>query len=160
MTRVLMFAKDATSFVPSKLKVSSASSLTTGAEALENNIAYGDDTIGKAIISFQTGLPTPPFLQDIDLELKAELTSDTQEPMLGVASPGPRGTLAELPWEIKEMILRGLDRDRLLSDRQFQAIMNYGATRWETTRQPWDRWGEIREMILENMRCYYYEPCH
>ncbi|KAI1315976.1 RNA-DNA hybrid ribonuclease [Mortierella claussenii] len=75
-----------------------------------------------------------------------------------VSSPSPRGTLAGIPWEIKEMILRGVDFEGLLSERQFQAIVTYAGSHWETVRQPWERWGEIRETILEKTRCYYYEP--
>ncbi|KAF9579799.1 NACHT, LRR and PYD domains-containing protein 14, partial [Lunasporangiospora selenospora] len=70
---------------------------------------------------------------------------------------GPRGTMSGLPWEIKEMILRELDPSRLLSDSQFQAIMTHAASTWSTVRQPWERWGEIREGILEEVGCYYYE---
>src|SRR5690606_5798901 len=65
-----------------------------------------------------------------------------------VSFPVPKATLAELPWEIKVMILRALDQEGLLSDRQFQSIVNYARSRWETTRKGWERWGEIREIIL------------
>ncbi|CAO3564359.1 unnamed protein product [Mortierella alpina] len=124
-----------------------------------------------------TGLPTPPIMnQDLGLTappLAAEPNNSADEeavkhpshtteeelecPILMAHGRGPRGTLAGLPWEIKEMILRALDRDGLLSEPQFQSIMSYGCSRWETVRQPWERWGEIRETILERTRCYYYE---
>ncbi|KAF9953259.1 NACHT, LRR and PYD domains-containing protein 13 [Mortierella alpina] len=125
-----------------------------------------------------TGLPTPPIMiQDLGmaaLSLDAEssnrsdnaagkdpLNTTVQEeeecPILIAHGQGPRGTLAGLPWEIKEMILRSLDRDGLLSEPQFQSIMSYGSSHWETVRQPWERWGEIRETILERTRCYYYQ---
>ncbi|KFH71146.1 hypothetical protein MVEG_03992 [Podila verticillata NRRL 6337] len=104
-------------------------------------------------ISLVTGLPTPPIAG-------APSPLMTKDPMLSMTTiEGPRGTMAGMPWEIKEMILRGLDLEGLLSERQFQGIVNYGSMpRWETVRQPWDRWGEVREGILERTRCYYYEP--
>ncbi|KAF9936962.1 NACHT, LRR and PYD domains-containing protein 13 [Mortierella alpina] len=134
-------------------------------------------------VSILTGLPTPPIMtQDrglpghpldaepfnpLDKEVRQESLHATEEeeeeeeeecPILVTHGRGPRGTLAGLPWEIKEMILRALDRDGLLCEPQFQSIMSYGASRWETVRQPWERWGEIRETILERTHCYYYEP--
>ncbi|KAF9954582.1 RNA-DNA hybrid ribonuclease [Mortierella alpina] len=123
-----------------------------------------------------TGLPTPPIMiQDLGLSaLRLDVepcnpldneagmdplhVTEEEYPVMASHGRGPRGTLAGLPWEIKEMILRALDREGLLSEPQFQSIMTYGATRWETVRQPWQRWGEIRESILERTRCYYYEP--
>ncbi|KAF9191020.1 hypothetical protein BGZ51_007853 [Haplosporangium sp. Z 767] len=134
----------------------------------------------SAVIPTHTGLPTPPLVQDKTLDLGdadnddggakgesdiAKLRQGSPDtpciqpyPITLSNSHGPPCTLAGLPWEIKEMILRALDRDGLLSDRQFQAIMNYCASSWETKRQAWERWGEIRETILEKTRCYYYEP--
>ncbi|KAG0327464.1 NACHT, LRR and PYD domains-containing protein 14 [Dissophora globulifera] len=122
-----------------------------------------------SVIPMQTGLPTPPLAMDADLVLKARLSLTMEKSTLdstgdktmlesGERSPAPRATLACLPWEIKEMILRALDTQGLLSGKQFQAIMKYSGSQWETTRQPWERWGEIREMILEKTLCYYYEP--
>lgn len=106
-----------------------------------------------ASISLMTGLPTPPLAGALSPLM-------TKDPLLSTTTTeGPRGTMAGMPWEIKKMILRGLDLEGLLSERQFQGIVNYGSMpRWETVRQPWDRWGEIREGILERTRCYYYEP--
>ncbi|KAF9408057.1 NACHT, LRR and PYD domains-containing protein 14 [Podila epigama] len=88
-----------------------------------------------------------------------EVLEDEDETCVSnVAKEGLRGTLAGLPWEIKELILRAMDEEGLLSERQFQRIVQYGSTpQWETVRQPWDLWGEVRESILEKMRCYYYE---
>ncbi|KAF9283423.1 NACHT, LRR and PYD domains-containing protein 3 [Linnemannia elongata] len=113
-----------------------------------------------SLISLQTGLPTPPLATDFKSptiqgpDPSQHLEQQQQEQQ---QQRQPRGSLAALPWELKEMILRGLDPEGLLSERQFQAVMNYSATRWETVRQPWERWGEIREMILEKTSCYYYE---
>ncbi|KAG0266093.1 RNA-DNA hybrid ribonuclease [Mortierella polycephala] len=134
----------------------------------------------SAVIPTHTGLPTPPLVQDKALDLghtddgddgikgDSDTTQPRQEslgascaqpyPVVLTNGHGPPCTLTGLPWEIKEMILRALDRDGLLSDRQFQTIMNYCASNWETKRHAWDRWGEIRETILEKTRCYYYEP--
>lgn len=109
-------------------------------------------TTEEATISLLTGLPTPP-IAEVPL-----VTKDLGMLSLSTTTEGPRGTMAGLPWEIKVMILRGLDLEGLLSEHQFQGIVNYGSMpRWETIRQPWDRWGEIREAILERTRCYYYE---
>lgn len=116
-----------------------------------------DTTSTPSLLSLQTGLPTPPLAADFKSS-----TIQGQEPsqypeQQDQQQQQPRGSLAALPWELKEMILRGLDPEGLLSERQFQAVMNYSATRWETVRQPWERWGEIREMILEKTSCYYYD---
>ncbi|KAG0028096.1 NACHT, LRR and PYD domains-containing protein 14 [Podila clonocystis] len=110
-------------------------------------------TTEEATIPLLTGLPTPP-IAGVPSPL---VTKDPD--MLSTTTEGPQGTMAGMPWEIKVMILRGLDLEGLLSERQFQGIVNYGSMpRWETVRQPWDRWGEVREAILERTRCYYYEP--
>jgi hypothetical protein len=130
VARVLMFAKDASTYIPSPKPTS--------------------------VIPLQTGLPTPPPTGDDEEKLMQ--SQDDTTLISSLSSPAPKSTLAGLPWEIKEMILRNLDRDRLLSERQFQAVVHYGSTRWETIRQPWERWGEIRETILEKTLCYYYEP--
>ncbi|KAF9147880.1 NACHT, LRR and PYD domains-containing protein 3 [Linnemannia schmuckeri] len=146
--------------------------LTLGAGAGNNNntiISSPEmisDTISTpSLISLQTGLPTPPLATDS----KAPTIADPRHslPSTEAVEDVPqqeqleqqqqRGSLAALPWELKEMILRGLDPEGLLSERQFQSVMNYAATRWETVRQPWERWGEIREMILEKTSCYYYD---
>ncbi|KAG0343208.1 NACHT, LRR and PYD domains-containing protein 14 [Podila humilis] len=67
-------------------------------------------------------------------------------------------SMAGMPWEIKVLVLRWLDVEGLLSERQFQGVIKYASQpRWETTRRAWDRWGEIREGILEQTGCYYYE---
>ncbi|KAF8944454.1 NACHT, LRR and PYD domains-containing protein 3 [Haplosporangium gracile] len=146
--------------------------LTLGAGAGNNNttIIFSPETISDttskpSLISLQTGLPTPPLATDskaltiIDPRhslLSTEVAEDTTQ-QEQFEQQQQRGSLAALPWELKEMILRGLDPEGLLSERQFQAVMNYAATRWETVRQPWERWGEIREMILEKTSCYYYD---
>ncbi|KAG0366677.1 hypothetical protein BGX24_003587 [Mortierella sp. AD032] len=116
-----------------------------------------DSSSATSLISLQTGLPTPPLVPDsksppITPTAATTLTSSDQQQPQQVSQPNlqqPRGSLAGLPWELKEMILRGLDPEGLLSERQFQAVMLYSGTRWETIRQPWERWGEIREMVLE-----------
>lgn len=115
-----------------------------------------DTTSTPSLISLQTGLPTPPLATDFKSPT-IQGPEPSQHPEQQDQQQQPRGSLAALPWELKEMILRGLDPEGLLSERQFQAVMNYSATRWETVRQPWERWGEIREMILEKTSCYYYE---
>lgn len=127
VARVLMFAKDASTYIPKP----------------------------TSVIPLQTGLPTPPPTGDDEEKLMQ--SQDNTMFISSLSSPAPKSTLAGLPWEIKEMILRNLDRDRILSERQFQAVVHYGSTRWETIRQPWERWGEIRETILEKTLCYYYE---
>ncbi|KAG0056968.1 NACHT, LRR and PYD domains-containing protein 14 [Gryganskiella cystojenkinii] len=114
-----------------------------------------------------SGTPTLPASWSSDASVSSPtqksatavpLIEDSTESMLFTLSQKPRGTLALLPFEIKEMILRRLDREGLMSERQFQTVMNYAGACWETQREPWERWGEIRELILENTRCYYYEP--
>ncbi|KAF8982199.1 NACHT, LRR and PYD domains-containing protein 14, partial [Entomortierella lignicola] len=162
--RVLMFAKDAAVFT---LPLPSSPSFPLQSQNRDEskNEAKGIiespslelcQNILPPTIPMQFGLPTPP-LKETETETEFGTRPILQgidggdlEPM--VTSPGPRGTLADLPWEIKEMILRSLDREGLLSERQFQAIMSYCASNWETVRKPWDRWGEIRETILENTR--------
>ncbi|KAF9304159.1 NACHT, LRR and PYD domains-containing protein 14 [Mortierella antarctica] len=124
-------------------------------------------TTEEATIPLLTGLPTPPIAgvpspatKDLGmLSTTTATTATTTTTTTTTTTEGLRGTMAGMPWEIKEMILRKLDLEGLLSERQFQGIVNYGSTpRWETVRQPWDRWGEVREAILERTRCYYYEP--
>lgn len=130
-----------------------------------------DTTSIPSLISLQTGLPTPPIATDTKSptiitdarQIEGAENSDQQQQQCSEQEQQqqlqqqPRGSLAGLPWELKEMILRGLDPEGLLSEGQFQAIMNYSSSRWETVRQPWERWGEIREKILEKTSCYYYE---
>ncbi|KAF9133244.1 NACHT, LRR and PYD domains-containing protein 3 [Mortierella sp. 14UC] len=115
--------------------------------------ASAESTSASSLISLQTGLPTPPLTSESKPPPASTHSTTDQQPDL----QQPRASLACLPWELKEMILRGLDPEGLLSERQFQAVMQYSGTRWETVRQPWERWGEIREMILETTGCYYYE---
>ncbi|KAF9903867.1 NACHT, LRR and PYD domains-containing protein 14 [Linnemannia zychae] len=180
VARVLMFAKDdpqrhhLASRVESEkeagLKISVRSStmeLTLGAGSGSTIISTPDAIISDAtagstsassLISLQTGLPTPPLASEskpptITTATTATNIDQLQQPDL----KQPRGSLAGLPWELKEMILRGLDPEGLLSERQFQAVMQYSSTRWETVRQPWEQWWVIREMILETTGCYYYE---
>jgi hypothetical protein len=124
-----------------------------------------DTTSIPSLISLRTGLPTPPLATDSKSptiitdarQIEGAENSDQQQQYAEQEQQQLRGGLAALPWELKEMILRGLDPEGLLSERQFQAVMNYSASRWETVRQPWERWGEIRELILEKTGCYYYE---
>ncbi|KAF9275662.1 NACHT, LRR and PYD domains-containing protein 13 [Mortierella alpina] len=182
--RLLMFAKD----VPSHAQEVAGQSVehcgvdeavldTQEASRLDFHTVDSTQPFTQMALPSRTGLPTPPIMtQDLGLraahldveppnplesEVRKEFLHATEEeecPILIAHGRGPRGTLAGLPWEIKEMILRKLDREGLLSEQQFQRIMTYGATRWETVRQPWERWGEIRETILEKTHCYYYEP--
>ncbi|KAG0239779.1 NACHT, LRR and PYD domains-containing protein 14 [Actinomortierella wolfii] len=65
-------------------------------------------------------------------------------------------SLVRLPWEIKETILFCLDEDRVLTRQQFNAILRHASSTWDTVRQPWERWGDVREAILEQTGCYYY----
>ncbi|KAG0335578.1 NACHT, LRR and PYD domains-containing protein 14 [Podila horticola] len=60
-------------------------------------------TTEEATISLLTGLPTPP-IAEVPL-----VTKDLGMLSLSTTTEGPRGTMAGLPWEIKVMILRGLD---------------------------------------------------
>ncbi|KAF9115242.1 NACHT, LRR and PYD domains-containing protein 3 [Mortierella sp. AM989] len=174
--RVLMFAKDETIFkLPSSTPSLSLSPPSLEPKQNENGIAANgfkpldldsNQDAPLCVIPIQTGLPTPPLLRETETELRSTmaLPDDVEEinlepclEQITVTRSAPRGTLAGIPWEIKEMILRSLDRQGLLSDQQFQAIMTYSASNWETVRQPWERWGEIRETILEKTQCYYYE---
>ncbi|KAF9085923.1 NACHT, LRR and PYD domains-containing protein 13 [Mortierella sp. AD031] len=156
--------------------------LEAGGSGSANNIISSPETSSDTtnslasaptLISLQTGLPTPPLavesksptdprlpiphhLMTTDGEEDSEQQQQQQQEH-EQQQEQPRGSLARLPWELKEMILRGLDPEGLLSERQFQTVMKYCATHWETVRQPWDRWGEIRERILEKTGCYYYD---
>ncbi|KAG0097880.1 NACHT, LRR and PYD domains-containing protein 14 [Podila epicladia] len=133
-TRILMFAKD-------------------------DPVVCNSATTEDSTIPLLTGLPTPPIAGVPSPATKNLGMLSTTTGTTATITEGLRGTMAGMPWEIKEMILHRLDLEGLLSERQFQGIVNYGSTpRWETVRQPWDRWGEIREAILERTRCYYYEP--
>ncbi|KAF9994709.1 RNA-DNA hybrid ribonuclease [Entomortierella chlamydospora] len=175
--RVLMFAKDAGIF-----SLPQSSSLPSPSAPRKNEDGIVAHDVGAPglksnqgasfpMIPIQTGLPTPPLLNETATELGTPLvlqddfggsdckgSKEAYPEQITVTTPRPRGTLAGLPWEIKEMILRSLDPNGLLSEKQFQAIMHYSASNWETVRQPWERWGEIREAILEKTHCYYYEP--
>ncbi|KAG0298180.1 NACHT, LRR and PYD domains-containing protein 3 [Linnemannia gamsii] len=157
--------------------------LTLGAGAGNNNShtfistkdSTSDTTSIPSLISLQTGLPTPPLATDTkpptiitdahqiegtensDQKQQQQQQLCLEQEQQQQPQQQPKGSLAALPWELKEMILRGLDPEGLLSERQFQAVMNYSSSRWETVRQPWERWGEIREKILEKTNCYYYE---
>ncbi|KAF9436860.1 NACHT, LRR and PYD domains-containing protein 3 [Entomortierella beljakovae] len=165
--RVLMFAKDSTVFkAPFASEIGPIS--RTMDQAKSQTIIESSQGVPSAIIPIQTGLPTPPLLNDAEPNLVLNdgtkeddiengVSSDIYLDQIVVTSPRARGTLACLPWEVKEMILRSLDRKGLLSEKQFQAIMAYSGSLWETTREPWERWGEIRETILEQVHCYYYE---
>ncbi|GJJ69794.1 hypothetical protein EMPS_02142 [Entomortierella parvispora] len=157
--RVLLFAKD----------VVRAQSMETGSALGGEGKGFELDILssrsqspneGSALVPLHSGLPTPPssgsegawpLLDSISLVKSGDPTSV-------MAPRKPCGTLAGLPWEVKEMILRRLDRKGLMSERQFQTVMNYGGSSWETKREPWEKWGEIREIVLEKTRCYYYEP--
>ncbi|KAF9121006.1 NACHT, LRR and PYD domains-containing protein 3 [Mortierella sp. GBA39] len=178
VARVLMFAKeDPERCVPVTISTQkeveagltiavrpTTMELTLGSGAGNNNHntiissldSTSDTTSTPCLISLQTGLPTPPLAPDFKSST-IQGPESSQHPEQQDQQQQTRGSLAALPWELKEMILRGLDPEGLLSERQFQAVMNYSATQWETVRQPWERWGEIRERILEKTSCYYYD---
>ncbi|KAF9571748.1 hypothetical protein EC968_000194 [Mortierella alpina] len=182
--RLLMFAKDIPSHAQEVISrkaepcgiLDEAAVDTQEEPRLDFHHLDSTQPITPTTVPIFTGLPTPPIMiRDLGLSAplidaepcnpldnnvgKDPMRATEEEHLIFIThGRGPRGTLAGLPWEIKEMILRALDRDGLLSEPQFQSIMSYGASRWETIRQPWERWGEIRETILERTHCYYYEP--
>ncbi|KAF9167058.1 NACHT, LRR and PYD domains-containing protein 14 [Actinomortierella ambigua] len=87
----------------------------------------------------------------------ALVPSSTKPPLSSsIASVTARPSLVRLPWEIQETILFCLDEDRVLTRKQFHAILRHATERWDTVRQPWERWGDVRETILEQTGCYYY----
>ncbi|KAF9924454.1 NACHT, LRR and PYD domains-containing protein 3 [Linnemannia zychae] len=181
VARVLVFAKDDPKCRRMESSKSTTIELTLDARYTSSAFVSSQDSKNldssrstlMPLVSLQNGLPTPPLASDFKSPsmsatspIDASSTITATDSCLMVPSEQsqqlqkqhqPRGSLAGLPWELKEMILRGLDPEGLLSDRQFQAVMNYSSTRWETIRQPWERWGEIREMILEKTSCYYFE---
>ncbi|KAG0266894.1 NACHT, LRR and PYD domains-containing protein 14 [Actinomortierella ambigua] len=83
-------------------------------------------------------------------------SSTKPTPSSSIASVTARPSLVRLPWEIQETILFCLDEDRVLTRKQFHAILRHATERWDTVRQPWERWGDVRETILEQTGCYYY----
>jgi hypothetical protein len=161
MSRVLLFAKDVVQVEPvTVVSVEVQGSRTGLGLSMEERDGGQDKELTLRISTTPSGLPTPPSSgsdKSSSPPLPCKVFCDATTTTLPLSSHKPRGTLAGLPWEVKEMILRKLDRQGLMSERQFQCVMNYAGSSWETTREPWERWGEIRELILEKTRCYYYE---
>jgi len=159
-SRVLLFAKDVVKMRPMEARPVLAAQ---GMRSESRGIVLQGQSANEesALDSMRSGLPTPPSSSGAWPALASTSMDKSQSlapTVTSMSSQKPCGTLAGLPWEVKEMILRRLDRKGLMSERQFQTVMNYAGSCWETKREPWEKWGEIREKVLEKTRCYYYEP--
>ncbi|KAF9973484.1 NACHT, LRR and PYD domains-containing protein 13 [Actinomortierella ambigua] len=128
--------------------------LSGGAESAPTNpISSASATIPAATAKAQGDeVPDLPVTPDGEYYT----FSSTNTTVVAAPSPTTRPSLVRLPWEIQEAILFCLDEDRVLTRNQFHAILRHATDRWDTVRQPWERWGDVREAILEQTGCYYY----